>query len=51
MQALINAGVTLGVLPVTGLTLPFFSGGGSSILVTLAMVGVLLNVSRQGGRL
>ena len=51
MQALVNAGVTLGILPVTGLTLPFFSGGGSSILVTLAMVGVLLNVSRQGGRL
>jgi cell division protein FtsW len=50
LQAIVNAGVTLGILPVTGLTLPFFSGGGSSILVTLAMVGVLLNVSRQGGR-
>ncbi len=50
LQAIVNAGVTLGVLPVTGLTLPFFSGGGSSILITLAMVGVLLNVSKQGGR-
>ncbi len=50
VQVLVNAGVALGVLPVTGLTLPFFSGGGTSILVTLAMVGVLLNVSRQGGR-
>ncbi len=50
IQTLVNAGVALGVLPVTGLTLPFFSGGGSSILVTLAMVGVLLSVSRQGGR-
>jgi cell division protein FtsW len=49
-QALVNAGVTLGIFPVTGLTLPFFSGGGTSILLTLAMVGVLLNVSRQGGR-
>lgn len=50
VQILVNAGVTLGILPVTGLTLPFFSGGGSSILVTLAMVGILLNVSAQGGR-
>ncbi len=50
VQVLVNAGVVLGVLPVTGLTLPFFSGGGSSILLTLAMVGVLLNVSTQGGR-
>ncbi len=50
IQVLVNAGVTLGILPVTGLTLPFFSGGGSSILLTLAMVGVLLNVSTQGGR-
>jgi cell division protein FtsW len=50
LQVLVNAGVALGILPVTGLTLPFFSGGGTSILVTLAMVGVLLNVSVQGGR-
>ncbi len=50
MQVLVNAGVSLGILPVTGLTLPFFSGGGTSILLTLAMVGVLLNISRQGGR-
>ena len=47
-QALLNTGVALGVLPVTGLTFPFLSNGGSSMLVTLAMVGVLLNVSRQG---
>jgi cell division protein FtsW len=40
--------VVLGILPVTGLTFPFLSHGGSSLLVTLAMVGVLLNVSRQG---
>ncbi len=50
LQAIVNAGVALGILPVTGLTLPFFSGGGTSILVTLAMVGVLLSVSKQGGR-
>ena len=46
-QALLNAGVVLGLLPVTGLTFPFFSNGGSSLVVTLGMVGVLLNVSRQ----
>lgn len=50
LQVLVNAGVTLGILPVTGLTLPFFSGGGTSMLLTLAMIGVLLNVSRQGGQ-
>ncbi|MEW5825933.1 MAG: putative lipid II flippase FtsW [Candidatus Bipolaricaulota bacterium] len=49
LQTLLNAGVILGILPVTGLTLPFFSNGGTSLLLTLAMVGVLLNVSRQGG--
>jgi len=50
-QALVNTGVALGVLPVTGLTFPFLSSGGSSLLASLAMVGVLLNVSRQGGTL
>ncbi|MFC2077682.1 putative lipid II flippase FtsW [Candidatus Bipolaricaulota bacterium] len=53
-QALLNAGVVLGILPVTGLTFPFLSNGGSSLLVTLAMVGVLLNVSKhasQGGEI
>lgn len=47
VQALLNLGVSLGVLPVTGLTLPFISNGGSSLIVTLSMVGVLLNVSKQ----
>jgi len=47
-QTLLNAGVVLGLLPVTGLTFPFLSNGGSSLLVTMAMVGLLLNVSRYG---
>jgi cell division protein FtsW len=48
LQAFLNLGVALGLLPVTGLTLPFISDGGSSLLITLCMVGVLLNISRQG---
>jgi cell division protein FtsW len=50
LQALVNAGVTVGLLPVTGLTLPFFSHGGSSLVVTLSLVGLLLSVSRHSER-
>jgi cell division protein FtsW len=46
-QALLNIGVVTGSLPVTGITLPFISYGGSSLLISLASVGVLLNISRQ----
>lgn len=49
-QTLVNISVAAGLLPVTGLTLPFLSNGGSSLIVTLAMVGLLLNVSRQGAQ-
>jgi cell division protein FtsW len=45
-QAFINIGVNTGVLPVTGLTLPFISYGGSSILATFMGTGILLNISR-----
>ena len=48
-QALINIGVTTGMLPPKGLPLPFLSYGGSSLIVTLGMTGVLLNVSQQAG--
>jgi len=46
-QAMINIGVVTGSLPVTGIPLPFISHGGSSLLTSLAAVGVLLNISRQ----
>ncbi len=49
LQALVNLMVTSGLLPVTGITLPFISYGGSSLVITLGMVGILLSVSRDRG--
>jgi len=46
-QAAINFGVAVGTLPVTGLTLPFVSYGGSSLIISLAMIGILLSISRH----
>ncbi|MCA9630822.1 MAG: FtsW/RodA/SpoVE family cell cycle protein, partial [Myxococcales bacterium] len=47
IQALWNVAVAMAILPTKGLTLPLVSYGGSSLLVTCAAMGVLLNVSRQ----
>lgn len=46
VQTLANMGVAMGLLPTKGLTLPFISYGGSSLVVVLASVGVLLSISR-----
>jgi cell division protein FtsW len=46
-QAIINIGAVIGVLPVTGIPLPFISFGGSSLVITLAAMGVLMNIALQ----
>ena len=48
LQALIHISVALVILPTTGITLPFLSYGGSSLVVTMVASGVLLNVSQHG---
>jgi cell division protein FtsW len=48
VQALVNLSVALAILPTKGLTLPFLSFGGSSLLVNAVAAGILLNISRQG---
>lgn len=45
VQTILNISVNLSLFPLTGLTLPFFSSGGSSLLATLAGIGILLNIS------
>ena len=47
VQAIVNMGGVTGLLPVTGLTLPFFSAGGTSLFVTMVAAGLLLNVARR----
>ena len=49
-QAAINMAATIGVAPLTGIPLPFVSYGGSSLVVMLVGVGVLLNIARGNGR-
>jgi cell division protein FtsW len=50
VQAIVNLGGVTGVMPVTGLTLPFFSAGGSSLFVSMFAAGVLLSVARRAIR-
>ncbi len=44
-QTLLNLAVVVGLIPVTGVTLPFFSYGGSSLIITLVSMGIILNIS------
>lgn len=46
-QAIMNLSVVVGLIPVTGVTLPFLSYGGSSLLVSMASIGIILNISRN----
>jgi len=47
VQAIVNIGGVVGFMPVTGLTLPFFSAGGSSLFVSMTAAGLLLSVARR----
>lgn len=47
MQVFVNVGMTLGIMPVTGLPLPFLSYGGTSLIIWMTMVGLLLNVHQR----
>ena len=48
VQAFVNIGAVIGILPITGVPLPFVSFGGSSLIFGMAAAGMLLNVARQG---
>ncbi len=47
VQTLFNVGGLLGILPITGVTLPFISYGGSSMMVLAIALGIVLNISAQ----
>jgi cell division protein FtsW len=49
VQVIINIAVVTASLPVTGMPLPFFTSGGSSLAFLLVGIGILLNVSRSAG--
>lgn len=48
LQAIINIAVVTNTMPVTGMELPFFSYGGTALMINLFSVGILLNISRSG---
>jgi len=50
LQAAMNIAVVTGSMPITGITLPLISSGGSSLVPMLAGVGILLNITRHAGQ-
>ena len=48
LQAIINIAVVTGCMPTKGLPLPFISFGGSSMVASMAMIGILVNIARMG---
>jgi cell division protein FtsW (lipid II flippase) len=46
VEVIINIGMTMGIMPITGLTLPLVSYGGSSLLVNMMAIGLLNNIGR-----
>ena len=46
-QTILNLSVVVGLVPITGVTLPFLSYGGSSLLITMISIGIILNISRN----
>jgi cell division protein FtsW len=50
VQAVLNIAVVTGTIPTTGMSLPFFSYGGTALLLLLANVGILLNISRSSSK-
>ena len=51
VQVILNIAVVTSSMPVTGMALPFFSYGGTSLIILLCAVGVLLNISRQSNKI
>ncbi len=50
LQALINISAIIGLIPLTGIPLPFFSYGGTALMANLGAIGILLNISRHGAQ-
>ena len=46
-QIFVNIGMTMGIMPITGITLPFFSYGGTSLLINLMAMGLVLSVNMR----
>ena len=51
LQVVVNVGVVTASLPPTGVSLPFISYGSSSLVIFMSMIGILLNISKQGRRI